>query len=81
MRRAVAIAFVLLLCAGVSQAQSEIAVMWDTVSLLPADFCHVPGGGNVLYMDGHVEFMRYPSEKMPMTMTWAVVGWMNKGIN
>jgi len=27
---------------------------------------HLPGGGNVLYMDGHVEFLRYPS-KWPMT--------------
>ena len=24
-------------------------------------FNHVPGGSNVLFMDGHVEFMRYPS--------------------
>lgn len=23
---------------------------------------HLPGGGNVLYMDGHVEFQRYPGE-------------------
>jgi prepilin-type processing-associated H-X9-DG protein len=27
---------------------------------------HLPGGGNVLYMDGHVEFLRYPG-KWPMT--------------
>lgn len=27
---------------------------------------HVPKGGNVLYMDGHVEFVRYPGE-WPMT--------------
>lgn len=27
---------------------------------------HAPGGGNVLYMDGHVEFKRYPGE-WPMT--------------
>ena len=25
-------------------------------------FNHVPGGSNVLYMDGHVEFLRYPSK-------------------
>ena len=25
-------------------------------------FNHIPGGGNVLFMDGHVEFQRYPSE-------------------
>ena len=62
-------------------AQSEIPVMWDAVSFIASDFCHVPGGGNVLYMDGHVGFMRYPSEKFPMTLSGAVVGWMNKGAN
>jgi prepilin-type N-terminal cleavage/methylation domain-containing protein/prepilin-type processing-associated H-X9-DG protein len=29
--------------------------------LTPADFNHVPGGANVLYMDGHVEFAKYPT--------------------
>jgi len=24
-------------------------------------FNHVPGGSNVLFMDGHVDFLRYPS--------------------
>ncbi len=23
---------------------------------------HIPGGGSVLYIDGHVEFVRYPGE-------------------
>ena len=27
---------------------------------------HVPGGGNVLFMDGHVEFIKYPGQ-FPMT--------------
>ena len=31
-----------------------------------ANFNHVPGGANVLYMDGHVEFVRYP-EGYPVT--------------
>ncbi len=44
-------------------AQSEIFIMWDTVSGgILGDFNHVPGGGNVLFMDGHVKFLRYPSE-------------------
>jgi len=52
--------------AGSAQAQSEIPVLWDTI-WTPADgsfsyFSHIPGGGNVLYMDGHVSFLRYPSE-------------------
>ena len=49
-------------------AQSNIAVSWDTFGN-PEDsastggiqvFNHVPGGCNVLYMDGHAEFLRYP---------------------
>ena len=35
----------------------------DADSLL--NFNHVPGGSNVLYMDGHVEFLRY-GEKYPV---------------
>jgi len=29
---------------------------------------HIPGGGNVLFMDGHVEFVKYPGQ-WPMTET------------
>ncbi len=42
-------------------AQSEIYVMSDAISSNVAYFNHVPGGVNVLYMDGHVEFLKYPS--------------------
>ena len=42
-----------------AQAQSTVFVMWDILSTDPADFSHVPGGSNVLYMDGHVDFQRY----------------------
>ena len=28
-------------------------------------FNHTPGGSNVLYMDGHVEFQKYPSDRFP----------------
>jgi len=42
-------------------AQSQIPVMWDR----PTNH-QDPPGGNVLYMDGHVEFLKYPS-KFPMT--------------
>lgn len=41
-------------------AQSELPVMWDTVSTVSYEFNHIPGGSNVLYMDGHVEFLKYP---------------------
>ncbi len=43
-----------------SRAQSEIYIMWDDVSSANPDMMnHIPGGCNVLYMDGHVEFNRY----------------------
>jgi len=53
--------------AATAEAASVIPVMWDHISTSTADFSHVPGGGNVLYMDGHVEFLRYPAERFPMT--------------
>ena len=61
-------------------AQSTLPVMWDLISIDPvgsAQFNHVPGGANVLYMDGHVEFLRYPNKKFPVnggfanTVFWA----------
>ena len=44
---------------GSAMAQSELAVMWDTVSTEVQEYNHIPGGSNVLFMDGHVEFQRY----------------------
>ena len=58
--------------AASAMAQSEIAVMWDIVEVDVGDFSHVPGGGNVLYMDGHVEFIKYPGE-FPVSRAMAVV--------
>ena len=49
--------------AASSIAQSEIPVIWDLIATNPSSgnqFNHVPGGSNVLYMDGHVAFCRYP---------------------
>ncbi|HOJ68289.1 MAG TPA: DUF1559 domain-containing protein [Candidatus Hydrogenedentes bacterium] len=48
--------------ASSARAQSDIWVMFDTISSNVRFFNHVPGGSNVLYMDGHVEFIRYPGE-------------------
>ena len=49
--------------AASAKAQSEVFVMVDDVSGASIEyFNHVPGGGNVLYMDGHVAFVRYPGE-------------------
>ena len=53
--------------AGSAKAQSEAAVQWDNMNFDTNDggldtegFAHIPGGTNVLFMDGHVEFAKYP---------------------
>ena len=45
--------------AGSAAAQSTIWAMMDRVSVNASEMNHVPGGANVLYMDGHVAFERY----------------------
>ena len=44
-----------------NMAQSTLWIMSDTISSGASEplFNHIPGGSNVLYMDGHVEFLRY----------------------
>lgn len=51
-------------------AQSELVVMFDTYGSFADSasaaggviFNHIPGGCNVLYMDGHVNFILYPQQ-------------------
>jgi prepilin-type N-terminal cleavage/methylation domain-containing protein/prepilin-type processing-associated H-X9-DG protein len=50
--------------AGSIVAESTIVLMHDAISEEAEHFNHVPGGSNVLYLDGHVEFMKY----IPSTM-------------
>jgi len=47
-----------------SKAQSEIFIMLDQLgtSGTAVFFNHIPGGCNVLYLDGHCEFIRYPTK-------------------
>lgn len=52
--------------AASSMAQSNVFVMFDKISSKTFDFNHAPGGSNVLYMDGHVAFNRYPSDMAPI---------------
>ena len=72
--------------AGTATAQSKVHVMWDYTAANVANytdtmsgtaiFNHVPGGANVLYMDGHVEFQRYPGGKWPAHPAAAnALGW------
>ena len=46
-------------------AQSSVWIMFDQLSTSPAAFNHIPGGANVLYMDGHVEFKKYDRQGPP----------------
>jgi prepilin-type N-terminal cleavage/methylation domain-containing protein/prepilin-type processing-associated H-X9-DG protein len=55
--------------AASAMAQSEIAIQWDYVGDSIVEYNHVPGGSNVLYMDGHVEFLKYPNE-FPVSERW-----------
>lgn len=43
-----------------AKAQTEIQVMWDIIATSAAWFNHVPGGVNILFLDGHVQFEKFP---------------------
>jgi prepilin-type processing-associated H-X9-DG protein len=45
-----------------AKAQSTLPIMADVFATDPSMFNHIPGGINVLYMDGHVEFTKYPGK-------------------
>jgi prepilin-type processing-associated H-X9-DG protein len=51
--------------AASSKAQSALPLMWDVICDEPHHFNHVPGGCNILYLDGHVAFMRWPGAQGP----------------
>ena len=53
--------------AASSIAQSELVVMFDSVGEGDIVFNHIPGGANILYMDGHTDFIRYVSGIPPCT--------------
>ncbi len=70
-------------------AQTEIVIMKDTVGFErehyyggqgTQNFNHVPGGSNILYMDGHVRFVRLEAEP-PMLLNnlhpEAIAGWLH----
>ena len=61
--------------AATAKAQSELPIMWDCLSTTAKYFNHVPGGSNVLYFDGHVEFLKYEAcGKAPVNQTFAIIG-------
>ena len=60
--------------AASARAQSQFVVTWDTISSNQGSatgtglYNHIPGGSNALYMDGHVQFNKYPG-KFPASKT------------
>ncbi len=57
--------------AASAQAQSEVWIMFDALSTDVTNYNHVPGGANVLFMDGHVDFIKYPGDQ-PVSQAMAV---------
>ena len=57
--------------AASARAQSETAIMHDALSTEVRNYNHLPGGSNVLYLDGHVKFIRYPGEQ-PISKAMAI---------
>jgi len=57
--------------AATAKAQSDIWIMFDDLNGKYIQFMnHIPGGCNVLYMDGHVKFVVYPGDQ-PICVAWA----------
>lgn len=57
----------------VGAGDGDIAVLWEQVTVDKEDSNHnAPHGGNVLYMDGHVDYVEYPG-RSPMSIgyVWA----------
>ena len=55
--------------AASNMGQSEVATMWDLINVNPqgnGEFNHVPGGGNILYMDGHVGWLKRSFGNSPL---------------
>ncbi len=46
--------------AASAKAQSDVQIMADLTATNVTAFNHIPGGSNILYLDGHVEFSQYP---------------------
>ncbi|MBP8130854.1 MAG: DUF1559 domain-containing protein [Candidatus Hydrogenedentes bacterium] len=56
--------------AATARAQSNVWVLYDNVDAADASGTnHVPGGANVLYLDGHADFLRFPGET-PVSRAW-----------
>lgn len=54
---------------------SSVPVAWDQISVDITEFNHLPSGQNILYLDGHVSFVRYDkiAGKFPSSPLYAVL--------
>lgn len=41
--------------------------MFDHVSANVEAISHAPGGGNVVYLEGHVDWAKYPAARFPVS--------------
>lgn len=57
---------------GAVSSQSDVWIMWDQTSVYAAGYNHIPGGSNILYLDGHVEFKKFPNDG-PLSRSFAVL--------
>jgi prepilin-type processing-associated H-X9-DG protein len=57
--------------------------MWDVSANQVDIFNHIHGGANVLYLDGHVEFIRYSedSDEFPVTPEFAAITTLGHNID
>jgi prepilin-type N-terminal cleavage/methylation domain-containing protein/prepilin-type processing-associated H-X9-DG protein len=55
------------------EGEGRLPVFFDRLSVIATDFNHLPGGTNVLYMDGHVSFAKFPRTDLYLTTrAWAM---------
>lgn len=62
--------------ASSAKSQSELPVLWDRIEASASSiqyYNHLPGGANVLFFDGHVQFLPYKSGH-PITWAGAIIG-------
>jgi len=63
---------------GAGRSQSELPTLWDMTQAQSkkgkVQFNHMPGGANCLYMDGHVEYVKYAAERIPCTQLMCTMG-------
>jgi prepilin-type processing-associated H-X9-DG protein len=78
--------------AASQKSQSQISVIWDKIGTRVDSFNHVPGGCNVLYMDGHAEFVKWTphpgapadaagteGETFPVSLAWGLLSELAAG--